>query len=73
MSELKLDDCVNPQCPWSGCAVSEDALTIYRGYVVGFCNPGCRDGFVAEREQDTERAICARACFDEAINARVAG
>lgn len=45
MNDLKLDDCVNAKCPWSGDAVSADSLTLYRGHVVGFCNPGCRDKF----------------------------
>ena len=45
MSELRLDECVNDVCPWSGKPVSEDSLTHYRGKVVGFCNPGCRDKF----------------------------
>ncbi|MEM9844039.1 MAG: glutathione S-transferase [Pseudomonadota bacterium] len=45
MNKLILADCVNQTCPWSGHAVSADALTIYRGQVVGFCNPGCRDKF----------------------------
>ena len=44
---LTLDECVNETCPWSGEPVSADALTIYRGQVVGFCNPGCRDKFDA--------------------------
>ena len=43
--ELSLDDCVNATCPWSGKPVSADSLTHYRGRVVGFCNPGCRDKF----------------------------
>ncbi|HEX6218474.1 MAG TPA: glutathione S-transferase [Sphingomicrobium sp.] len=42
---LALEDCVNSHCPWSGDAVSADSLTLYRGQVVGFCNPGCRDKF----------------------------
>ena len=42
---LRLEDCVNDVCPWSGDPVSEDSLTLYRGKVVGFCNPGCRDKF----------------------------
>jgi YHS domain-containing protein len=46
-SELRLDDCVNQVCPWSGKRVSADSLTLYRGQVVGFCNPGCRDKFEA--------------------------
>ncbi len=44
---LRLDDCVNTHCPWSGAPVSGDSLTLYRGQVVGFCNPGCRDKFEA--------------------------
>ena len=44
---LRLDDCVNDVCPWSGKPVSADSLTHYRGEVVGFCNPGCRDKFDA--------------------------
>ena len=42
---LDLADCVNETCPWSGKPVSADALTLHRGQVVGFCNPGCRDKF----------------------------
>jgi YHS domain-containing protein len=46
MSEqLKLEDCVNEVCPWSGKPVQEDSLTRYNGQVVGFCNPGCKDKF----------------------------
>ncbi len=44
---LKLEDCVNDTCPWSGDPVSGDSLTHYKGMVVGFCNPGCRDKFEA--------------------------
>jgi YHS domain-containing protein len=43
--DLRLDDCVNRVCPWSGEPVSADSLTRYNGKVVGFCNPGCRDKF----------------------------
>ena len=45
MPELDIRDCVNVTCPWSGDPVSPDSLTLYRGRVVGFCNPGCRDKF----------------------------
>lgn len=46
MSErLVRTDCVNEVCPWSGKPVAEDSLMLYRGAVVGFCNPGCRDKF----------------------------
>jgi len=42
---LRLEDCVNTTCPWSGEPVSADSLTLYKGEVVGFCNTGCRDKF----------------------------
>ncbi len=45
MDRLKLEDCVNEICPWSGDPVSADSLTLLDGEVVGFCNPGCRDKF----------------------------
>ena len=44
-SGLDLADCINAVCPWSGKPVAADSLTRYRGKVVGFCNPGCRDKF----------------------------
>ena len=47
---------INASCPWSGDPVSPDSLTEYRGRMVGFCNPGCRDKFA--------RAVDF---FDEAI------
>jgi YHS domain-containing protein len=47
MADLKIEDCVNHVCPWSGKPVSADSLTLYRGKVVGFCNTGCRDKFEA--------------------------
>ena len=45
--DLRLEDCVNDVCPWSGKPVSADSLTLYKGKVVGFCNTGCRDKFEA--------------------------
>ncbi len=42
---LDLADAVNDSCPWSGKPIAADSLTLYRGEVVGFCNPGCRDKF----------------------------
>jgi hypothetical protein len=44
---LRLEDCVNETCPWSGRPVNADSLALYRGQVVGFCNAGCRDKFLA--------------------------
>jgi YHS domain-containing protein len=57
--ELRLEDCVNDVCPWSGDSVSADSLMLYRGKVVGFCNTGCRDKF--------EKATKA---FDAAIESK---
>ena len=45
--EPRLEECVNQVCPWSGKPVSADSLTRYKGAVVGFCNPGCKDKFEA--------------------------
>ena len=45
MAELKLEDCINTDCPWSGKPVRQDSLTEYKGRVVGFCNPGCKEKF----------------------------
>jgi len=56
-TEATLDECVNETCPWSGKPVSSDSLTHYKGRVVGFCNPGCRDQF--------EKAVLQ---FETAIN-----
>jgi hypothetical protein len=44
---LSIEDAVNETCPWSGDPIAADSLTRYRGRVVGFCNPGCRDKFEA--------------------------
>ncbi|HLY56631.1 MAG TPA: hypothetical protein VKS60_13795 [Stellaceae bacterium] len=47
MEPLDIKNAVNETCPWSGKPVSADSLTRYKGHVVGFCNPGCRDKFEA--------------------------
>ncbi len=44
---LRREDAVNETCPWSGKPIAADALTLYNGAVVGFCDPGCRDRFAA--------------------------
>ena len=44
---LDVSKSINDTCPWSGHPVQADSLATYRGHVVGFCNPGCRDKFVA--------------------------
>ena len=54
MASLRMEDCINKTCPWSGKPVRGDSLTLYLGNVVGFCNPGCRDKFeTASRHFDT--------------------
>ena len=45
MGTLRLEDCINETCPWSGKPVQADSLTRHQGQVLGFCNPGCRDKF----------------------------
>ncbi len=42
---------LNRYCPNSGKPVTADGLTMFRGAVVGFCNPHCRDVFAAEPEK----------------------
>ena len=42
---LSMRDAINETCPCSGDPVDAGSLTLYRGAVVGFCNPGCRDKF----------------------------
>ena len=47
MRSLNLADCVNDVCPLTGRPVSEEALTLYKGKVVGFADRAARDHFVA--------------------------
>jgi hypothetical protein len=42
---LDIGKCINDACPNSGKPVRADSLTMYKGNVVGFCNPDCRDHF----------------------------
>ena len=42
---LRIEDAVNETCPWSGKPIDAGSLGLYKGRVVGFCNPGCRDKF----------------------------
>lgn len=44
-SDTDLTACLNSRCPWSGKPVQADSLAEYKGRVIGFCNPGCRDKF----------------------------
>ena len=51
MPNLKIENAINDVCPWSEKPIAEDSLTYYRGQVVGFCNPGCRDKFESAVKQ----------------------
>lgn len=43
----RLEDCVNDLCPITRRPVSSDALTYYKGKVVGFADRQARDTFLA--------------------------
>ena len=58
-AQLRIEDAVNETCPWSGKPIAADSLTHYRGAVVGFCNPGCRDKFEKAVEH-FEKALLSR-------------
>ena len=59
MPGLRIEDAINATCPWSGKPISADSLTHYRGEVVGFCNPGCRNKFEAAIDH-FEKALADR-------------
>lgn len=58
---------INKFCPRSGELVSDDSLTEYRGYTVGFCNPGCRDSFAS----DIENSLSDTRYFDAVIKENI--
>ena len=62
MSELKMTNCINTHCPWSGKPVQADSLTEYKGHIVGFCNTGCRDKF-EEAVSHFDAALSSHANF----------
>ena len=48
---------INKYCPRSGKLVEQGSLSVYKGFTVGFCNPGCRDDFannIGERPKDSQ-------------------
>ena len=71
MHILDIADCINETCPSSGDSVQSDSLTKYDDYVVGFCNPGCRDTFESavrhfdEAKDGTRRAPDTADCINE--------
>jgi hypothetical protein len=67
---LHIEDAVNEACPWSGKPVAADALTRYRGQVVGFCNAGCRDKFEAAIRHFDQAVDAAEAEADIPLIAR---
>ena len=56
---LRLEDAINETCPWSAKPIAGDSLTLYKGRVVGFCNPGCKTKFEAAVEH-FEAALATR-------------
>ena len=65
---LNIEDAINETCPWSGKPISADALTLYNGAVVGFCNPDCRDKFakaVRSFEADLQARRVERAGLEQ--------
>ena len=58
---------INKLCPRSGKPVVDDSLTTYRGHVVGFCNPGCRDDFAAKIARDVTASEHDTRYFDALI------
>lgn len=52
-----MEKAINKFCPRSGKPVSEDSLTEYRGYIVGFCNPGCRDDFASDNSKSPKDCV----------------
>ena len=52
---INMEKPINKYCPRSGEMVADDSLAAYRGFVVGFCNPGCRDDFQANVANAPER------------------
>ena len=42
---------VNQICPFSGRGIVANGLAEWRGKIVGFCNPGCRDTFAQAAEK----------------------
>lgn len=53
-------DAINKYGPRSGKPVQSDSLTRYRGVVVGFCNPGCRDDFAGNGKGPYQRSSLHR-------------
>lgn len=62
-------EAVNETCPLSGKPVASDSLALYRDMKVGFCNPSCRDSFVAATTA-FDRLIAKNAAVAEAAAKR---
>lgn len=62
---------VNSRCPFSQRPVVANSLADYRGKIVGFCNPDCRDKFAAAVQNNFKDAsaaiLSARKTFDAQI------
>lgn len=58
---------INRFCPNSGKPVQANSVTSYRGVLVGFCNPHCRDEFA----ENPEKESTAKTYFDTLIKERI--
>ena len=63
MNELTTKDSINKFCPRSYKKIINEALSVYSGFVVGFCNANCRDDF----NKDSNKAILDKQYFDSII------
>ena len=64
MVGLKIEDCLNANCPFSGDRVEAGSLLLFEGHTFGFCNPGCRDKFAANPAAYPEVVANFRACAE---------
>ena len=61
---------VNRACPFSGRGIVANALTEWRGRIVGFCNPGCRDLFARAASKKFAGANAKTLAARDALAAR---
>lgn len=68
------NNAINELCPFSSRPITAGATTLYKGYIVGFCNPHCRDDFYHAIQnnfyQADEEIIKAKHEFDQRIETR---
>lgn len=60
-----LEKPINKYCPRSGKPVADNSITAYKSFVVGFCNPHCRDDFQANADSRPNDTIYFDAIIKE--------